>query len=120
VTDAIELRSLRFDALVGVLADEQVHPQPIEIDLDLHADLTQAGASDDLADTVDYGAVCTAIERVVDAGHVALLERMAQCMADAVLAVDPRVSSVSLSVRKLRPPVPQELGTSGVRISRSR
>ena len=120
MTDAIELRSLRFDALVGVLADEQVHPQPIEIDLDLHADLTRAGASDDLADTVDYGAVCTAIERVVDEGHLALLERLAQRMADAVLAVDQRVTSVSVSVRKLRPPVPQELGTSGVRITRSR
>jgi dihydroneopterin aldolase len=120
VADRIELRGLRFDALVGVLDHEHVERQPIELDLDLDADLSGPGRTDDIGDTVDYGAVCAAVEKVIDGGHVALLERLAQLVADAVLGVDDQVAAVTVAVRKLQPPVPQHLATSGVRITRSR
>ena len=102
--DRIELRGLRLVGRVGVL------------DLDL----TRAGLSDDLADTVDYGAVCATVAGGVGAGHVALLERLAARVADAVLAADERIAAVDLTVRKLRPPVPADLATSGVHIARER
>ncbi len=51
----IEIRSLRVVAVCGVLPEERERPQPLEIDLDLTVDLASASASDDLADTVDYG-----------------------------------------------------------------
>jgi dihydroneopterin aldolase len=116
--DRIELRGLRLTGRVGVLPIEVEQDQPLELDLDLTVDLGAAGLSDDLADTVDYGAVCAAVERTVAAGHVALLERLAALVADAVLAMDPRIAAVDVSVRKLRPPVPQQLVTSGVRLVR--
>lgn len=119
--DRIELRGLRVLARVGVLPHERAQDQPLEIDLDLTLDLGPAGRSDDLADTVDYGAVCAAVATTVgSAGHVALLERLAQSVTDAVLALDPRIDAVEVAVRKLRPPVPHELVTSGVRIRRER
>ena len=65
-------------------------------------------------------AICAEVERVVSAGRPRLLEFLAQALADAVMALDPRVDSVTVAVRKLRPPVPQPLATSGVRIHRSR
>ncbi len=120
-SDRIELRGLRMPARVGVLPFEQSQDQPIEIDVDLVTDTAAAGASDDLDDTVDYGAVCAAIEtQGVRAGPVALLERLAARIAESVLAVDDRIVAVEVAVRKLRPPVPQDLATSGVRIVRSR
>ena len=48
-----------------------------------------------------------------------LLERLAARLADVVLQ-DERVVEVTVAVRKLRPPVPQLLDTSGVRITRGR
>jgi dihydroneopterin aldolase len=51
---------------------------------------------------------------------VALLERLAELVAQAVLGVDPRIVAVDLAVRKLRPPVPHDLATSGVRVVRTR
>jgi dihydroneopterin aldolase len=105
---------------VGVLPAERGADQPLEIDLDVVVDLAAAGASDALADTVDYGAVCDAVAAAVRAGHVDLLERLASRIADTVLAVDPRIHAVDLAVRKLRPPVPHDLATSGVRIVRER
>jgi dihydroneopterin aldolase len=118
--DVIELRGLRSAGIVGVLEHERVQPQPLEIDVDLHLDLGAAGASDDLADTVDYGAACAAVERVVTTTACALLEALAGKVADAVLELDERIDAVTIWVRKLRPPVAQQLATSGVRVTRSR
>jgi dihydroneopterin aldolase len=120
VGDHIELRGLRVLARCGVLPFEQEQDQPLEVDLDLRCDLRPAGDSDDLADTVDYGAVCAAVERAARAAPVALLERLATRLAGAVLDLDPRIAAVEVAVRKLRPPVPQQLATSGVRITRRR
>lgn len=118
--DAIELRGLRIDAICGVLPRERTTPQPLEIDIDIEADLAPAGTSDELTDTIDYGAVVAAVERVATTLRPLLLERLAECIADAVLAVDARAEAVTVAVRKLEPPVPQALAMSGVRITRRR
>lgn len=118
--DLIELRGLRVAGIVGVLEHERTQPQPLDLDLDLGLDLGPAGASDDLADTIDYGAVCRAAEQVVTSTAFALLEALAEAIATAVLQLDERLAHVTVSVRKLRPPVAQHLATSGVRVTRSR
>ncbi|MEZ5145078.1 MAG: dihydroneopterin aldolase [Acidimicrobiales bacterium] len=117
--DCIELRGLRAVGICGALPEEQARPQPLEVDLDLEADLTAAGASDDLADTVDYAAVAARIEQVVTTERFTLLERLAQRLCDVVLD-DDRVLAVTVAVRKLRPPIPQQADSTGVRIRRVR
>jgi dihydroneopterin aldolase len=119
-TDRIELRGLRVLGRVGILPTERAQDQPLEIDLDLEVDLAAAGASDSLDDTVDYGRVCDAAVAAVRDGHVDLLERLATKVADAALGLDPRITSVDVALRKLRPPVPHHLASSGVRLVRSR
>jgi dihydroneopterin aldolase len=119
VGDRIELRGLRVLAHCGVLPEEQERRQPFSIDLDLDCDLAAAGRTDDLTDTVDYGAVCEAVARLAADERYALLERFAQAIADVVLAHE-AVASVTVAVAKLRPPVPQDLACSGVRITRTR
>jgi len=81
-------------------------------------DLTEAGRTDALGDTVDYGAVAAAVERVVGGERHRLLERLATRIAGDVLAVDPRITEVTVTVRKLRPPVPLDLAWAGVTITR--
>jgi FolB domain-containing protein len=119
VPDTIEIRGLRASTICGALPEEQVRPQPVEVDLDVVADLGAAGRSDSLDDTVDYAAIAADIERVLTVERFVLLERLAQRLAEVVL-VDERVLSVTVAVRKLRPPVPQQLDTTGVRITRRR
>ncbi len=77
MADVIELRGLHLAGVVGVLPHEQSQPQPLQVDVDLHLDLAEAATSDDLADTVDYGAVCDTAERVVGSTRYALLEALA-------------------------------------------
>lgn len=115
--DRIELRGLRVVGTHGVLAEEQVRAQPFEVDLDVATDLRPAGASDVLADTLDYGAIALRAAAVVSTERHALLERLAERIAQSVLE-DDRVQSVAVTVRKLRPPVAVDLATSGVRVVR--
>ena len=119
-SDLIRLNGLRFVGIVGVLPEERTRAQPLELDVDLHVDLSDAGVSDALGDTVDYGAVCDALSATVATAQPELLERLAAQLADAVFDVDPRIDAVTVSVAKLRPPVPHALASSGVRITRRR
>lgn len=118
--DLIELRGLRLVGICGALPEERERPQPLEFDVDITADLAPSGETDDLDDTIDYGALCDRIESVVAAGTPQLLEHLAAVTARALLDVDARIETVTVAVRKLRPPVPHHLATSGVRITRHR
>jgi FolB domain-containing protein len=117
--DVIELRGLRAVGYCGVLPEERERPQPLEVDLEVIADLSAAGRSDDLDDTLDYARLAGAVEAVLTGERFALLERLATRLTEVVLA-DGRVHAVTVAVRKLRPPVPQLLDTSGVRLTRRR
>jgi dihydroneopterin aldolase len=119
MADRIELRGLRAVGVHGALAEERRRAQPFEVDLDIDADLRAAGRSDNLGDTVDYGAVTEAVVGVVTGPHAELLEHLAERIAAAVLEVaGPLAESVTVTVRKLRPPVPTVMASAGVRITR--
>ena len=98
---------------------EQEAPQPLRIDLTLEADLHDAGITDELGDTADYGAVAEAAVAVVEEAKDVLLERLAARVAETVL-VFPRVEAVDVTLTKLRPPIPVPVGTTAVRIHRTR
>lgn len=102
----------------GALPEEQGRAQPFELDVDITVDLAAAGRTDALVDTVHYGDVSVSIARVVTGEQHRLLERLATRVADDVLAVDERITSVTVTVRKLRPPLPVDLGSAGVTITR--
>ncbi len=102
--DRIVVRGLRELGVHGVLPEEQTRPQPFEVDVELEVDLSVAGESDALDDTVDYAAVAEAVSRVVRSERYQLLEKLATRIAE-VCKVDERVTAVSVTVRKLHPPV---------------
>ena len=92
--DRIELRGLRVLGTHGLLDEERHRPQPFEVDLDVVADLSAAGDTDELAQTVDYGRLAEQVARVVGEERCDLLERLATRIAEVVLT-DARVTSVT-------------------------
>lgn len=115
-TDAvIQLRGIRALCICGALPEEQDRRQPYEFDIDIVADLP-ALSTDDLGDTIDYGGVLDRVEAVTRDEPFRLFERMAQRVAEAVLA-DERIEEVTVEVRKLRPPVPHDVSSSGMRLT---
>ncbi len=101
--------------ICGALPEEQDRRQTYEFDIDIVADLP-ALSTDVLDDTIDYGAVLDRIEAVTRDESFQLFERMAQRVAEAVLS-DTRIEVVTVEVRKLRPPVPQDVASSGMRLT---
>jgi dihydroneopterin aldolase/2-amino-4-hydroxy-6-hydroxymethyldihydropteridine diphosphokinase len=117
--DRIEVRNLVVMTVVGVLPHEREAPQPIRIDLDLHVDLRDAGRSDELADTANYGDVAERVAAAAREAKDVLLERLADRVAEVVFGIE-RVEAVEVVVTKLRPPVPESLDSTAVRILRHR
>ncbi len=116
----IQLRGIRVMGTHGVLPEEQARPQPFEVDLDVEADLTAAAATDDLDDTVDYAALAEAVHRIVGAERHQLLEKLAGRIAETAHDADRRIAAVTVTIRKLRPPVPVQMDSAGVRLHRTR
>jgi dihydroneopterin aldolase len=115
--DTIRIVGIRALGVHGALPEEQHRPQPFEVDVELRVDLVPAGASDALDDTVDYGAVCEAVSRIVSSEQYHLLERLATRIAE-VCRADPRVVGVVVEVRKLHPPVRALVDHVAVRVER--
>jgi dihydroneopterin aldolase len=116
----IEVRALRVVATHGALADERERAQPFELDIDLFVDTAAAAKSDRLEDTVDYGAATERAAEVVRSTSFLLLEALADAVATALVDLDERVAGAAVSVRKLHPPIPEDLGSVGVRVVRRR
>lgn len=117
--DRIDIRGLEVMATVGVLPHERSSAQPIRIDLGLHVDLHEAGLSDELETTADYGDVAMRVADLVRESKDLLLERLATRIAEEVVAVR-RIEAVEVTVTKMRPPIPANLETTSVSIVRSR
>ncbi|HEY4332839.1 MAG TPA: 2-amino-4-hydroxy-6-hydroxymethyldihydropteridine diphosphokinase [Ilumatobacteraceae bacterium] len=117
--DKIEISGLRVMTLVGVLRHEREFPQPLEFDITLEGDLRDAGSSDDLADTAHYGLVAERAAAIARESKDELLERLVHRIAEDALTID-RVEAVEVVVRKLHPPIPEDLQFTAVRIRRTR
>ena len=112
----IIVMGLRELGVHGVLPEEQSRSQPFEVDIELEVDLSTAGQSDNLDDTVDYSAVSEAVSRVVKNERYQLIERLATRIGE-VCRTDDRVSAVTVTVRKLHPPVRAMLDHVAVRVT---
>jgi FolB domain-containing protein len=119
MSGTIEIRGLRVMGVHGALAHEKELAQPFEIDLSIETSVEDAAASDALEDALDYGPVVASVVRVVAEERFSLLEALAEAIATTVLA-DERVHSVRVGVSKLRPPLPVDVASVGVRIERHR
>jgi 7,8-dihydroneopterin aldolase/epimerase/oxygenase len=119
MSDRIVLRGLRAFGHHGVLPHEQVYGQTFIVDAELELDLTAAGASDALEDTVDYGALSAALVAVVTGERHDLIERLAERLAEVCLS-DVRVDAVTITVHKPHAPVPVPLDDVMVVVRRTR
>ncbi len=119
MSDRIELRGLRVRGHHGVFEHERRDGQEFVVDVTLELATAAAAASDDVADTVHYGELATALVAIVEGEPVNLLERLAQRLADRCLA-DPRVAAVTVTVHKPQAPIPHEFTDVAVTIRRTR
>jgi 7,8-dihydroneopterin aldolase/epimerase/oxygenase len=117
--DRICLSAIRAYGYTGFLAEEKVLGQWFEVDLVIDIDLARAGQSDVLADTLNYCAAIECTKQVIKANKFDLVERLAQVIADGILAL-PGVQRVNVRLHKPAAPIPDFGGKITIDITRSR
>lgn len=93
--------------------------QDFVVDITVWVDLVAAAASDDLADTLDYGQLAQRAADIVAGPPRNLIETVAGEIADGVMA-DERVHAVEVVVHKPAAPIPLTFSDVAVTARRSR
>jgi dihydroneopterin aldolase len=119
VTDRVELTGIEVFARHGVFDFEQERAQMFLVDVTAHLDLSRAGATDDLADTLDYGLLASEVREVVGGETHKLIERVAARVAETVLA-HAQVDRVVVTIHKPDAPVDVALKDVSVTVERLR
>ncbi len=83
--DIIYIDDLRLSTLIGIYPREKAMPQPIEISLQIGTSTINAGASDDISDTINYAAVVERVRSELARQHFNLLETLAEYIANLII-----------------------------------
>ena len=113
----IVVRDLLLMCSIGVHEHEKLAPQRVRINADMAVVETAGPVGDDIANVVSYEDVIAGIKRVIAAGHINLVETLADRIAELCLA-DARVASARVRVEKLD--VYAEAASVGIEIERQR
>jgi dihydroneopterin aldolase len=120
MTDRIVLAGMVFLARHGVNEWEKVQEQRFEVDVEIGLDIGSAGATDDLATTVDYRGVYEVTRRVLEDTELELIESLAETIARDMLAANQAVEDVVVRVRKPDVDLAGPLDYAGVEVRRTR
>jgi D-erythro-7,8-dihydroneopterin triphosphate epimerase len=99
IQDQIQIRDLLLRCIIGCRDWERRELQSVNLNIDLYADLSRAGKSDRMEDTVDYVAIKKRVIEMVENSSFQLLERLAQRVAEVCLE-DRKVSRVRVMLEK--------------------
>jgi dihydroneopterin aldolase len=119
MADRIELRGLRVRGHHGVFDYERTDGQDFVVDVTVWIDLADAAASDDLADTYDYGVLAERAAAIVAGPARNLIETVGGEIADDIMT-DHRVHAVEVTVHKPQAPIPHTFDDVAVVARRSR
>ena len=111
------VRDLVIPALIGIHKHEKDGQQNIRINLDMEVPEAENPIHDRLPDVVCYEEIVDGIRRIVDAGHINLVETLAEKIAVRILT-DQRIERVRVKIEKLD--IFTDASSVGIEIERSR
>jgi dihydroneopterin aldolase/D-erythro-7,8-dihydroneopterin triphosphate epimerase len=97
--DRIFIRDLALRCIIGLYPEERTNKQDVIINVTLETDLSAAGKSDDLNDTIDYKAIKLEILDFVENSSFNLIESLADGVA-AICLKDTKVLSATVTIDK--------------------
>jgi dihydroneopterin aldolase len=115
--DKVFIKGLELYTLIGVYDFERNAKQRVLVDLEMCTDLTAAGISDNVDDTLNYAAVAERLAELANKASFKLLEALASQMIDAIMDEFP-VSSVVLTMHK--PDILKNVQSVGVVLHKQR
>ncbi|MGT2932612.1 dihydroneopterin aldolase [Streptococcus catagoni] len=118
--DKIYLNDCRFYAYHGALKEEQVLGQIFVVDLILSVDLSKAGQTDKVEDTVHYGLVFEAVKEEVEGTKHALIEHLAETICHKLFNGFPLINAITIKISKENPPINGHYHSVSVELERVR
>lgn len=118
--DQIFVEGIEFYGYHGVPDAEQQIGHRYRVDLTVDIDLSVAGRTDDLSQTVSYGDLARLVIQIGTTQQVRLLETLAERMCAAILERFPAIQRVELRLAKRLPPTGTITELAGVKIVRGR
>lgn len=116
--DQIIIENLEIFGYHGVFEEEAFLGQKFIVNARLYLDTRQAGQTDDLTQSLDYGEVCQFIKKLVETERYMLIEKIAEEIASGLLLTYELLQKVEITVKKPWAPVRVHLDTVAVRIER--
>lgn len=121
MSDQVFLQDMQFFGYHGVNPEEGALGQRFSVDVCVQGDLSEAGQTDDLAQTISYSSVAKLVRSVVEGPPHKLIETVAEEIAGKLLASERHATAVTVTVRKPHAPLKGiVMAAAGVRIHRSR
>ncbi len=120
MNDSIRINGIKSFGYHGVFPEETKNGQEFLVDVELILDLEKASKSDDLADTVDYGAICDLVVAAITGAPYKLIEKLAGVIADEILATESLVEIALVTVHKPSAPVNAVTSDINVMVIRTR
>lgn len=116
--DRINIKNLEIFANHGVFPEETKLGQKFQVSCTLYLDTREAGKTDDLEKSVNYGTICHLIKQQMEEHTFLLIEAVAEHLARAILKFDMRIRQVDLEIKKPWAPIGLPLDTVSVQITR--
>ncbi|QFT87151.1 Dihydroneopterin aldolase [Bacillus sp. THAF10] len=111
---------MTFYGYHGVFPEETKLGQRFIVDLEIELDLSKAGTSDDLTQSVNYADLYNTCKKVVEGETYKLVETVAERIAAEVLGGFSIIETCTIKVIKPDPPIPGHYESVAVEITRGR
>ena len=99
--DTVRIERLELNCIIGINPWERLTKQRITVDIEIDTDLSAAGKSDSIEDTINYRTIAKTVTTEVEKSNYGLVESLGAKIADICLK-DDRAFSVKVTVRKPR------------------
>lgn len=118
--DKIYVNQMAFYGYHGVFKEENTLGQKFVIDVVLELDLTAAGRSDNLDETINYAEIYNLTKDIAEGPPYDLVEAVGEAVAENMLKTFEPVQICHVKVTKPGPPIPGYYESVAVEITRQR
>ncbi|WIJ26829.1 dihydroneopterin aldolase [Devosia sp. RR2S18] len=118
--DRIILKDLGFYGYHGLMSEEKALGQRFFVDLECGVDLSQAGYTDTISNTVSYAGIYDVVKEAFDGRRMHLIEAVAQNIVTAIFEAFQEVKWIVVRVRKPEAPIAMVRGEAAIELHRQR
>ena len=97
--DKLFIVDLAVRCIIGVYPEERREKQDLIVNVEMQADLRDAGLSDDIADTIDYKSIKKQVLALIEESDFELIEALADRIAGLILQ-DSRIEQTTVRIDK--------------------